>query len=131
MCVVFYKDLDPKTVPTYNAASKSSKNYSLLCETVRTGETLHYKNSKNSEVSMTTHHRWPGSTTFFPTAVCFHDDDDDVCVCVTPSKFEMALNKQHANFKLCVLHQKSPSGTLTMLQNAYGNSSMKKSQMYD
>lgn len=51
-------------------------------------------------------------------------------VCVVESK-KMAFSEQRANIKFCVLLQKSASETLEMLNQAYGNEAMKKSQVYE
>jgi hypothetical protein len=42
----------------------------------------------------------------------------------------MPATEQSMNIKSCVLLQKSPAETITMLQQAYGDREMKKSQVY-
>ena len=46
-------------------------------------------------------------------------------------QLNMPVNEQLMNIKSCVLLQKSPAETLTMLQQAYDDREMKKSQVYD
>uniref|UniRef100_A0A1B6MJV2 Mos1 transposase HTH domain-containing protein n=1 Tax=Graphocephala atropunctata TaxID=36148 RepID=A0A1B6MJV2_9HEMI len=44
---------------------------------------------------------------------------------------KMALSEQRANIKFCVLLQKSPCETLELLNQAYRDEAMKKSQVYE
>jgi hypothetical protein len=41
------------------------------------------------------------------------------------------LHTERVNFKCCVLLNKSPSETLQMLEEAYGEAAMKKTQVYE
>ncbi|GBN72787.1 hypothetical protein AVEN_139293-1 [Araneus ventricosus] len=43
----------------------------------------------------------------------------------------MSSLEQRANFKFCVLLEKSPSETLEMLKKAYGNDAMKETAVYE
>jgi hypothetical protein len=44
---------------------------------------------------------------------------------------KISVTEQSMNKKFCVLLQKSPAETLTMLQQAYGDKAMKTSQVYE
>jgi hypothetical protein len=52
-------------------------------------------------------------------------------VCEVTLQLNMPLIEQRMNIKSCVLLQKSPAETLTMLQQVYDDREMKKSQVYD
>jgi hypothetical protein len=52
-----------------------------------------------------------------------------VCLIVGSSHLKMSATEQRANIKCCVLLHKSPSETLRMLEEAYGQAATEKTQV--
>jgi len=52
-------------------------------------------------------------------------------VCEVTLQLNVLVTEECMNIKSCVLLQKSPAETLTMLQQACDDREMKKSQVYD